>query len=733
MSTTKSSNISRHGHLLLFDNSEQLEVRHVIALENYDVDVHGGEDSIPEGELWIKRNCIRLTRKQAADASIVNAMPFFLFSENCSEKEDFYHALLNSQDRKAQNKESPPEALLFNTDDMIKLIRQLHTSEENSQTRWLNALLGRLFLALYKMPETEELIRMKIKKKISRVSKPTFITSIGLEDVDMGNSAPMISNPKLKELAIDGSLIVEADIKYTGNFKLVIAAVARLELGTRFKAREVNLVLAGILKKLEGHLLIRIKPPPSNRFWIAFETMPKIDLSVEPIVSSRQITYGIVLRAIESRVREVIAETLVLPNWDDTPFTDTVQKAYRGGIWQTESNGTTAAALLERITKEALDHPADQDDEADESATESLSKSADVFPTLHAQTAMSGGASINGSLQPQDVALEVQPSPSSPLRVTPTKRPKALRSSSFATAARPIVSGGSAVSDAVIHHSQTAQHDAASSMKILSSRSPETSLASSPIRSSAFDAAIAKQAAGQTAGIASHSQPRQNLDADRPTDVNLQADAATPSVSMPRGRADSIEEEATSLTGESTPLSTSSSTTPTASTGQPPALPARHGQADRREAINHTLNTASSAAKKWGLNVLNNWQGEGKGQDKESRRKSATVLSQPIGRGQPLPPPGFPLPKPENATTWPTVAFGSVKRKPVTSTAPPSPGATLAATLAASMHSRHGSSLSVDRVETSVDECEATPPPLPRRTGSNEGNITKPAKKERID
>jgi hypothetical protein len=47
----------RLGHLMLYDNDDQLEVRHVISLAHYQVDIYGGGERIPEGELYIKRNC----------------------------------------------------------------------------------------------------------------------------------------------------------------------------------------------------------------------------------------------------------------------------------------------------------------------------------------------------------------------------------------------------------------------------------------------------------------------------------------------------------------------------------------------------------------------------------------------------------------------------------------------------------------------------------------------------
>ena len=45
---------------MLYDNEDQLDVRHVISLARYEVDIYAGGEQIPEGELWIKRNCTQL-------------------------------------------------------------------------------------------------------------------------------------------------------------------------------------------------------------------------------------------------------------------------------------------------------------------------------------------------------------------------------------------------------------------------------------------------------------------------------------------------------------------------------------------------------------------------------------------------------------------------------------------------------------------------------------------------
>lgn len=321
---------------MLFDDEEQIEVRYVISLAHHDISIYGGGEEVPEGELFIKRNALCLSRKTDAGemtADGVTSKPFFLFADNTSLKEDIYFSMLRNQERKPDALHNPPVPLQFEVGHIINLVQRLHSSEEHLQTRWINAMVGRIFLGLYKTGDVENFIRAKITKKISRVKTPSFLSKIVLQKVDMGESAPYLTNPRLKDLTVDGDCVAEGDIKYTGNFRLEIAATARIELGSRFKAREIDLVLAVVVKKIEGHMMLRIKPPPSNRLWYTFTSMPKVEMSIEPIVSTRQITYTVILRQIENRIKEVIAESIVMPFWDDSAFFSTEGKKWRGGIW----------------------------------------------------------------------------------------------------------------------------------------------------------------------------------------------------------------------------------------------------------------------------------------------------------------------------------------------------------------------------------------------------------------
>lgn len=90
-----------------------------------------------------------------------------------------------------------------------------------------------------------------------------------------------------------------------------------------------------------------------------------MELDIQPIVGSRQVIWGPVLRTIEGRIREVIAETLVLPHYDDTPFTDTIDQEFRGGIWEelASSQPSTGDSMAEKGSVDGVE----KEDSLDES------------------------------------------------------------------------------------------------------------------------------------------------------------------------------------------------------------------------------------------------------------------------------------------------------------------------------------------------------------------------------
>lgn len=646
MGTLPELSSSRHGHLMLYDDSEQLEVRHVISLEHHDVSIYGGPEEIREGDLWIKRNAICLSRKkQATTTAQAISLPFFLFSENCSEKEDFYFVLLKNQEKLPGSETNPPVPQEYDTKDIITLVQKLHSSEEHLQTRWINALMGRLFLSMYKTPELEAFIRHKMTKKISRVKKPAFITKLALQKIDMGEGAPFITNPKLKDLTVNGDCTAEADLKYSGKFRIEIAATARLDLGTRFKAREVDLVLAVVVNKVEGHGLIRFKPPPSNRIWITFESMPKIDLKIEPIVSSRHITYNLVLRAIESRILEVFAETLVLPFWDDIPFLDTSGELFRGGVWKRE----VKIAQPVEIKQEVPEDEAEAGESRADTTLDFLKKGTNkTMSEPHLPPSPSSALKSRAGKSTKTLGEEIgQATSISPDKSHRPEPPRMLRSNSFATVADPMMSPNHADADGSRRLSDAGQRkDVAQAMlKELSNKSISASPADSPAGSPPVETAM-------TAALKATRRA-----SSKPSNESLSGQNARPQSSSSSIQTD--DKSTISVTpiiggNESKPPSLSGDLSRTSTLGSIKSLASL---ADKRAPIN--LNSAAAAAKSWGWGVLaRNQQRE---KEAASRSTKLGTPELPIGRGRPLPPPGTPLPHPERSLL---ASLPLPKRKP---------------------------------------------------------------------
>ncbi|KAJ5114663.1 hypothetical protein NUU61_000422 [Penicillium alfredii] len=586
--------VLRHGHLMLYDDVNQVEVRYVISLAHHDVSIYGGEGDIPEGELWLKRNAVCLSRRLDSLGDLGGPTPpFYLFSENLSEKEDFYFAMLQNQTRMWDSADRPPKYQEFDVKHIVTLVRRLHSSEEQLQTRWINAILGRLFLALYQTPELEEFVRGKIAKKISRVNKPNFISKIGLHKIDMGEGAPFLTNPRLKDLTVDGNCCVETDLQYTGNFRVEISATVRIDLGPRFKAREVDIVLAVVLKKLEGHLLVRSKPPPSNRFWMSFENMPKMEMDIQPIVSSKQITYSLILRTIESKIREVVAESIVLPFWDDTPFLDTFGQSFRGGIWQqgipqpdadVEIPDDSGAPMTPKsVRRDSVEVLKSKDDRT-------MSMPVLSEPNPANLKSRKGPKSTTSDLQfPHSTAAStgIERSDSLPL-------PRAIRSQTFSHAADPIVTADNAKVDKVMPEGKgDEKSNATSAMIEISNRSPPASPNRTPSsspptggitmpenavhsRSSSIAESIDGVGFVNDQVIQSHSSAR--LDNSSFSSLRSSRGSSTTSVVSEKPRRRSTIEN---ITQTLTPAVT-----------------------DNKSPSTLTIGTATAAAKKWGWNVF---------------------------------------------------------------------------------------------------------------------------------
>jgi len=115
----------------------------------------------------------------------------------------------------------------------------------------------------------------------------------------------------LKELTADGSSSFEVHLNYqsrlnqpNSEIRITIATTATIPTG--FKPYVVDLVLAVVIKSFEGNIVMQIKKPPSNRLWYGFTYPPKMEIEIQPVVSERKIQIGMVLKAIEKQLRDVV-------------------------------------------------------------------------------------------------------------------------------------------------------------------------------------------------------------------------------------------------------------------------------------------------------------------------------------------------------------------------------------------------------------------------------------------
>ncbi|KIR29806.1 endoplasmic reticulum protein [Cryptococcus deuterogattii LA55] len=307
--------------LFLYEDETQSNCAAAIGVEDYTVGIENGEGQFDgkDGEMFSKRNAIVLKVREggrgipllsktmsAEDGDGEANGPIYLFSKSNTRMEDWYMALL-------QVSSHPPTFDdVFSIKDMKNMVDTIDTEPDPIPMRWFNAFVGRVFFGFYRTEAFEQFIISKIMKNFSK--------------------------PMLKDLTASGTAAFEVHVQHrshasqpASDVRLTIATTATIPTG--FKPYVVNLVLAVVLKSFEGNLLVQIKEPPSNRVWYGFTEMPKFEMEIIPVVSERKIQIGMVLKAIEKQLRDVIAESVVLPNMDDLAFFNSCDYPVRGGIF----------------------------------------------------------------------------------------------------------------------------------------------------------------------------------------------------------------------------------------------------------------------------------------------------------------------------------------------------------------------------------------------------------------
>jgi hypothetical protein len=289
-------------------------------------------EKLIEEEYFCKQYPIQIVNHEAP--ILGSSHTCYLYAVNASEKEDWYRGLLSACNdsnpcKPDVNNEDGPQPMALQYEEIyqeshyIRHIRDIQSPLLDQGTQWFNALLARIFLNVSRSKGLEQTILNKLNRKTSRLRKPFFVGDILVKEVTIGDSLPLISKCQLHSFEPSGEVNVSCDLLYTGGFRVQVETTAKIDI-PKMKPIIIPLVLAIIVKRVYGRVLLRIKPPPTDRIWIGFYGLPEMDLKIEPIVSTRSINFSMVHSIIYKRIEDVVLEFLVLPTMDDwvIPFAD---------------------------------------------------------------------------------------------------------------------------------------------------------------------------------------------------------------------------------------------------------------------------------------------------------------------------------------------------------------------------------------------------------------------------
>lgn len=339
------------GALFIYESDgPQEECKIIIPVHNYNVSIY--PEKSQDNDIFSKSIALKLTPKndngdganmevllkstdgdETSSPYLTSNNELFITCARPVDKEDWYFGLLAATQMMSESPNNHVEMIdvtRFDDAAMQTLISTVQQDAEYREVQWLNAILGRLFLGMYKMEEMRLFVQEKITKKIQKIKRPSFLGEISVQSVSIGDSIPYVTQPKLLSLTPEGDLMAEATVNYAGGLCIVIETDFNWTYSSLMKPIRVPLVLSVTLKKMSGKFLLKVKPPPTNRYWIGFYKVPDMEWAITPIVSDKQIRLSMVTNAIQAKIREFMVENIVLPNMDDFPFCPSHGK---GGIF----------------------------------------------------------------------------------------------------------------------------------------------------------------------------------------------------------------------------------------------------------------------------------------------------------------------------------------------------------------------------------------------------------------
>lgn len=258
----------------------------------------------------------------------VDKTALYVYAASSSEKEDWFFALRQAArdfctSAGGEANAAPPPPFSPHTSQslaeavfMERVNRYVRGAGVERSCEWVNAIAGRVYYNVFRSSDLERFFRKKFERKAASAARPFFLGELRLRSVSPGQSLPLLSKGQLHSLSPQGELLVSVDLFYPGGFRMQIETEIRWDI-PKVRTIVVPILVLVHVRRMTGRALIRIKPPPSDRIWLGFYSPPHLDLDIEPIVSSKAITWSVVKNALLRHVQDTLAEFVVLPNMED--------------------------------------------------------------------------------------------------------------------------------------------------------------------------------------------------------------------------------------------------------------------------------------------------------------------------------------------------------------------------------------------------------------------------------
>ncbi|PAN22172.1 hypothetical protein PAHAL_4G002100 [Panicum hallii] len=253
-----------------------------------------------------------------------------------------------------------------------------HTNVEeklaNEGTLCWNLLFSRLFFDAKMNDEVSKAIKARIQRTLSNTRTPAYIGEITLADLSLGKLPPYLHRMRVLPLDLNEMWAFEVDFEYSSGILLHIETRLEIQepelekdiMRTSLKDDSNGDMGSDVLDSIEQYgnqlrssealdsvvndndetdALMKSKstgwtstymsrwkrilhsiadqvsqPPPSDRIWYGFTSMPEIEWELESSVGDRKITNNHIASLISNRIKASLHQSLVLPNCESIPI-----------------------------------------------------------------------------------------------------------------------------------------------------------------------------------------------------------------------------------------------------------------------------------------------------------------------------------------------------------------------------------------------------------------------------